>query len=290
VRESQVAVFFRDGKALDVFGPGRYVLQTQNIPIITKWVTSFGYGPQSPFRAEVYFLNMKLFPNLKWGTRDPILFKDTELDMIRLRAHGIFSIQISEPSLFLNKVVGTQGVYTDSKIDDYLRNIVVSRLTDVFGKEIKTAFDIPRDFDRLSLAIKANLQLDFDGLGLLLHDFFINSVSVPLDVQEMIDARSGMAAVGNMNDFMKFKAAKALQSAAENQGGAASNGVGLGAGLGMGLMLPQYLMDATKKTVDENVPSITATERIRKLKELLDIGAITQEEFQSKKSKFLSEL
>jgi len=210
--------------------------------------------------------------------------------MIRLRAHGIFSIQIADPSLFLNKVVGTQGVYTDTQIDDYLRNIAVTRLTDVLGKEIKTAFDIPRDFDQLSLAAKANLQVDFEGLGLLLHDFLINSISVPPDVQEMIDARSGMAAVGNMDDFMKFKAANALQSAADNPSGGASNGVGLGAGLGMGMMLPQYLMDAAKKTTDQNASSHSATEKIKKLKELFDMGAITQDEFQSKKTQLLSEL
>ena len=187
VRESQVAVFFRDGKALDVFGPGRHILQTQNIPVVGKWVTSFGYGPDSPFRSEVYFLNMKLFPNLKWGTPNPILFKDTELKMIRLRSHGMFSIQISDPMIFLNKIAGTKGIYFDSDIEDYLRNIVVTRLTDVFGNEMKTVFNMPKEFNQLSLIAKTSLESDFNGLGLNLHDFYISSISVPPEVQEMVD-------------------------------------------------------------------------------------------------------
>ena len=162
VRESQTAIFFRDGKALDVFEAGRHVLQTQNIPLITKFVTRLGYGTDSPFRSEVYFLNMKLFPNLKWGTKEPILFKDTELQMIRLRSFGIFSIQISDPSLFLNKVVGTQGIYVDSEIEDYLKNIIITRLTDVFGEHVKSVFDLPKDFNELSLVIRSNIQNDFD--------------------------------------------------------------------------------------------------------------------------------
>ena len=124
VRESQEAVFFRDGKALDVFGPGRHILKTQNIPVIGKWVTSFGYGENSPFRAEVVFVGKQLFPNLKWGTKEPILFRDADLQMIRLRAYGTFSIQIEDAMLFVNKVVGTIGLYTRSVVDDSSKWII----------------------------------------------------------------------------------------------------------------------------------------------------------------------
>jgi len=288
VRESQVAVFFRDGKALDVFGPGRYVLQTQNVPIITKWVTSFGYGPQSPFRAEVYFLSMKLFPNLKWGTREPILFKDAELKMVRLRSHGIFSMQITEPSLFLNKIIGTQGVFTQDNIEEYLRNIITSRINVIIANEIKTVFDMPKEINHLSLAAKSALLTDFEGLGLSLHDFYISSISVPQEVQIMIDTRSGMSAVGNMDEFMKYKTALALQSAAENPSGTAATGVGLGAGMGMGLILPQYIANAVKG--EQADKQQYAADKIRKLKELLDMGAISQEEFECKKKTLLTEM
>jgi membrane protease subunit (stomatin/prohibitin family) len=289
VRESQTAVFFRDGRSLDIFGPGRYVLQTQNLPGLTKFVTSLGYGPKSPFRSEVYFMNMKLFPNLKWGTKEPILFRDSELQMIRLRSHGIFSIQIADPSLFLNKVVGTQGLYYDTDIEDYLRNIIATRMTDVLGNTLKTIFDMPKELNRLSLIIKSSLDLDFEGLGLNLHDFYVNSISLPPAVQEMVDARSGMAAVGNMDKFMKFKAAMSLEKAAENPSGSAAAGVGVGAGMGMGFMLPQMLQSAVRYDQGQiATPSDSPFDRIKKLKELLDIGAISKDEFELKKKELLA--
>jgi len=290
VRESQNAIFFRDGKALDVFGPGRHVLQTQNIPVLTKMITRLGYGTDSPFRAEVYFINMKLFPNLKWGTSEPILFKDTELQMIRIRSFGIFSIQISDPSLFLNKVVGTQGMYIDSEIEGYLKNIIITRLTDVFGEQVKSIFDLPKDFNELSLIVRTNIQNDFDALGLKIHDFLINSVSVPSEVQEMIDSRSGMAAVGDMDQFLKFKAAQALDTAAENPGGGASAGVGVGAGMGMGFMLPQMLAGSMQTNQSQDTQSENPMDKLKKLKELFDMDVLTQEEYDKKKEKLMGEI
>jgi len=288
VRESQTAIFFRDGRSLDTFGPGRFILQTQNLPLLTKFFTSLGYGPQSPFKAEVYFLNMKLFPNLKWGTKEPILFKDSELQMIRLRSHGIFSIQIKDPALFLNKVVGTQGLYYNSDIEDYLRNIITTRMTDILGNAIKTIFDMPKELNKLSLIIKSSLNLDFEGLGLFIHDFYVNSVSLPQNVQEMVDARTGMAAIGNMDKFMKYKAALSLEKAAENPGGSAAAGVGVGAGMGMGFMLPQMLQQSIQAESGQAPPlQESPFDKIKKLKELLDIGAISQEEFDSKKKELL---
>ncbi len=288
VRESQTAIFFRDGRSLDIFGPGRYVLQTQNLPVLTKFITSIGYGPQSPFRAEVYFLNMKLFPNLKWGTKEPILFKDLELQMIRLRSHGIFSIQIQDPTLFLNKVVGTQGLYSNSDIEDYLRNIITTRMTDVLGNTLKTIFDMPKEFNKLSLIIKSSLNLDFEGLGLVLHDFLVNSISLPPTVQEMVDTRTGMAAVGNLDRFMKYKAAMSLEKAAENPGGSAAAGVGVGAGMGMGFLLPQMLHNTVQAEPGQNVQvGDSPFDKIKKLKELLDIGAISKDEFEMKKKELL---
>lgn len=194
VRESQSAVFFRDGKVQAVFGPGRHVLTTQNIPVITKFVTSFGYGPDSPFRAEVYFLNMKLFRNLKWGTKEPILFRDLELDIVRLRSHGMFSIQIKDPSLFLNRMVGTQNIFRDSDIHDYLRSIAVSRLINILGEKVKSIFDLPKDYDALGSLLKAVVSDDFRACGLALVDFFINSISLPDEVQKIVDERSSIGA------------------------------------------------------------------------------------------------
>jgi len=290
VRESQKAVFFRDGKSLDVFSAGRHVLKTQNIPVLTKLVTSLGYGTDSPFKSEVYFLNMKLFRNLKWGTKEPIIFRDSELKMIRLRSYGAFSITIKEPSLFLNKVVGTQGLFRDTDISDYLKSIILQKLHVTLGQHVKTVFDLPQHFENLSILVKNSLNLDFEGLGLELHDFLINSVSVPPEVQKMIDTRSGMSAVGNMDEFMKFQMGQSMEKAAENPTGNAGEGMGLGTGLGMGFMIPQMM----NQTMQQNNQSANSGEdsftKLKKLKELMDMGAIDQDEFNEAKKRILNSL
>jgi len=294
VRESQEAVFFRDGKALDVFKAGRHVLQTQNIPLIGKWVTSFGYGPDSPFRAEVYFVGKQLFPNIKWGTKEPILFKDSELKMIRIRSFGSFSIQIADSLLFINKIVGTKGTYRNEDIEDYLKSIVIARLTNILGDEMKTVFDMPSSFDAISLAARIKLQAEFDGLGLYLHDFYINSISVPEDVQQVIDQRSGMSAIGNMDEFMKYKIALSLENASQNEGAAGSamgTGVGAGMGMGMGFMMPQMIQQAMMSGIQGNGgEKESPMDKLKKLKELLDLGAISEEEFNKKKMKLMDEI
>lgn len=284
VRESQDAVFFRDGKALDVFGPGRHVLQTQNIPIITKWVTRFGYGPNSPFRAEVVFVGKQLFPNLKWGTKEPILFRDAELQMVRLRSYGSFSIQVKDSLLFVNKVVGTMGLYITNAIEDYLRGIIISKLNVVLGKMLKSVFDIPVNIDNLNMVMRSELIQDFEGLGLSLHDFYIHSISLPEEVQKLIDTKTGMNAIGNLDQYMKFKIADSLEEAAKS-GGGMGEGLGLGAGLGMGMALPNLI----QQNMQSNSSGSVAT-KLKELKELLDLGAITQNEFDSKKQELLKQL
>jgi len=289
VRESQEAVFFRDGKSLDVFTAGRHVLKTQNIPKITKWVTSFGYGEDSPFRSEVYFVGKQLFPNLKWGTSEPILFRDEELKMIRIRSFGSYSIQVSDSLLFVNKVVGTRGVFSNKDITDYLRSIVISKLTTVLGSELKSVFDMPASFDDLSTIIKSKLQAEFSALGLSLHDFYLNSISVPDDVQEMIDQRSGMAAIGNMDEFMKYKVAMSLQDAAQNESGGMGAMVGAGAGLGMGFAMPGVIQQSMVGAMGGGSGE-SAMDKLKKLKELLDMEAITKEEFDEKKKELMNKM
>ncbi len=293
VRESQAAVFFRDGKSQMVLGPGRHVLKTQNIPAITKFVTSFGYGETSPFRAEVYFLNMKLFRNLKWGTREPILFRDPELQMVRLRSHGMFSIQIKDANLFLNRMVGTQHIFHDADIQDYLKSMATSRLITVLGEQVKTIFDLPQHYDTLGAVMKTVLADDFKACGLELVDFFVNSISLPDDVQKVVDEKTSMSAIGDMKTYMQFKAAKSIEEASQQPGGAAGAGVGLGAGVGMGMMLPGMIKEAFQSGSADGAKT-TATDEvcamIEKLKKLLDGGAITQQEFDQKKAEWLSKI
>jgi membrane protease subunit (stomatin/prohibitin family) len=286
VRESQEAIFFRDGMALDVFGPGRHVLQTQNIPVISKWVTRFGYGPNSPFRAEVVFVGKQLFPNLKWGTKEPVLFRDKELEMIRLRAYGSFSIQVKDTMLFVNKIVGTMGLFTTSSIEDYLRGMIVSKLNVVLAKILSSVFDIAASMDQLNTVMRLEMTNDFDALGLSMHDLYVQAISLPDEVQQKIDTKSGMNVLGNLDQYMKLKIADSLGDAAKS-GGGMGEGLGLGAGLGMGMALPGLIQQNMQPT-SYGASSVAA--KLKELKELFDLEAITQEEFDRKKQELLKQL
>ncbi len=249
VRESQYAVFFRDGKALDVFGPGRHSLTTLNLPILRR-IIGAAFDGKSPFRVEVYYVNARVFTNSKWGTQEPIPFRDSELHMVRLRAFGTYSERIIEPQLFLNKIVGTQGMFRRIDVEDFLRSMIVARLTDFLGENLTSIFDLPQHYDEISAGTKARIQDDFSKYGLELVDFYINAITPPPDVQEMIDQRSGMGAVGDLGRFTQFSAARALRDAARGAGGeggaggTAGAGLGLGAGLGMGMMMPGMISQA----------------------------------------------
>jgi membrane protease subunit (stomatin/prohibitin family) len=232
VRESQAAVFFYNGKAYDAFGPGRHMLTTANIPILTK-VASLPWGFTSPLRAEVYIVNMKVFPNLKWGTRDPVAFKDSELGLIRLRAFGIFDIRVIQPLLFVNSLVGTQGIYTTEAIEEYLSRVVVSRFNDFMGEHIDTVLTLPGKYEELSEGLKGRLEEDFSHYGLGLSQLYINSITPPPDVQRAIDDKSRLAVFDDLNRLLQMKASMAMEKASESQGSA---GTGLGAGLGF--MMP----------------------------------------------------
>lgn len=267
VRDNQSSVFFKDGKGLDIFGAGRHTLTTKNLPILTK-ILSLPWGFKSPFRAEVYYVNMKMFLNQKWGTKDPVAFKDSKLGLVRLRAFGIYTFKITEPVLFINTVVGTQGVYTSEMIGNYLRDVVVARINDLFGEKLDSIFELPQYYDELAVEIKERLVNDFSKYGMELTDFFINSITPPPEVQRMIDERSGLEAVGNLDEFFKFKAAKAMGDAASSSGSggggggagaAAASGMGVGVGAGLGMMIPGMLAQNVSR------PSATATGTIEML-------------------------
>ena len=241
VRESQAAVFFYNGKACDAFGPGRHTLKTANIPLLTK-LLSLPWGMTSPLRAEVYFTNMKVFPNLTWGTRDPVAFRDRELGLIRLRAFGVFNLRIVQPVLFINSLVGTQGVYTTEAISEYLNRVIVSRFNDFMGEKIDTIFDLPAKYDELSGELKALIQTDFTQFGLGLTDLYINSITPPPEVQKAIDDKSRLGVFDDLNKLLKMKAAMALETASQTQGEA-----GAGLGMGMGFMMPAMFAEAFRR-------------------------------------------
>jgi membrane protease subunit (stomatin/prohibitin family) len=234
VRESQAAVFFRDGRALDTFGAGRHTLTTMNVPILTK-VLSLPMGGTSPFRAEVYFANLRTFVNQKWGTMEPILFRDSELDMVRLRAFGIYSYRISNPQVFVNSLVGTVAEFTTDALADFFRGLIVTQVAEFLGSHLHTVLDLAQHYVEISAGIQAKVLADFQKYGVTIADFKVLSITPPDHVQEMIDKRGGMAAVGSLDSFVRYQAANALEKSASGAGGGGLAGVGVGAGAGLGL-------------------------------------------------------
>jgi membrane protease subunit (stomatin/prohibitin family) len=247
VRENQAAVFFRDGKGLDVLGPGRHTLSTANIPILTK-VLALPWGFTSPFRVEVVFVNQKLFTDLKWGTAQPVAYRDEELGLVRLRAYGNYAIQIREPLVFINAMAGTMGSLVTDDVKDYLRDIIVSRLNDYLGEKLRTVFDLPKQYDEMGQEVNDRLGHDFKRYGIQLADFFITSITPPEDVEKAIDERAQMAALGDLDKFLKMKAARALEGSGGRSpaGDMAGLGAGAGMGAGLGMMLPGMIFESLK--------------------------------------------
>lgn len=242
VMENQWAVFFRDGRALDTFTAGRHTLQTGNIPLLVEAV-KIPFGGQTPFKADVYFVSRKTHTDLRWGTRDPVVFRDPQFDMVRLRAHGRYAVEVADARRMVNTLVGTMGRYTTADIEDYLREIVVARLNDVLGEAGIPLLDLPKMYDELAEQLSGRVADDFTSYGLRLQNLVIGAVTPPPEVAEAIDERAGMAAVGMGSSYVGYKAARALGDAATGgggtgEGGSASQGLGLGVGAGLGMAMP----------------------------------------------------
>lgn len=245
VRESQAAVLFYKGKACDAYGPGRHTLKTGNIPILTK-ILSVPWGMTSPLRAEVFFVNLKVFTDLKWGTRDPVAFRDAELGLVRLRAHGVFNIRVVQPVLLINSLAGTMGRYTTEQVEDYLRQVIVSRFNDYLGEHLRSLFDLPGNFDEIAEGLQKELTQDFSRFGLALDALYVTSITPPEEVQQAIDDRSRLSVIKDMDNFVRMKAAMAMEKAATSGGEA-----GAGLGLGLGMLMPAMFgnLQANGKTV-----------------------------------------
>jgi membrane protease subunit (stomatin/prohibitin family) len=251
VRESQAAVFFYNGKACDAFGCGRHTLATANIPVLTR-LLSLPWGFTSPLRAEVYMVNMKVFPDFKWGTRDPVAFKDSELGLVRLRAFGIFNVRVLQPVLFINSLVGTQGIYTTDEIAEYLNRVIVSRFNDYMGETLDSILNLPRQYDELSEGLAKRLQDDFARFGLGLQQLYINSITPPVEVQKAIDDKGRLALFDDLNRLAQMKAAMAMEKAAESRGEA-----GAGLGMGIGMMMPAMFAESQRKGDSAPAPTVT---------------------------------
>src|SRR5215471_10642221 len=250
VQENQWAVFFRDGKALDSFTAGRHTLTTNNIPLLGRLI-SLPFGGTSPFQASVMFVARNTFQDLKWGTKEPIVFRDSELRMVRLRAFGKYSLRVADPQLFVGSVVGTRGMVSTEAVGDFLRDIIVSRLNDLLGQNLKTIFDLPAHYEDIAAGVKARVADDFSKQGLELVDMIISAITPPEEVQKMIDERTSMGAIGDMNAYMQFKAAQSIQDAAKQPGGAAGQGMGLGLGMGYGQMMANSMTPQPQRQAQE---------------------------------------
>jgi membrane protease subunit (stomatin/prohibitin family) len=241
VRESQAAIFINEGQIADVYPPGRYELTTQNMPLLTK-LKSWKYGFNSPFKAEVYFVNTKQFPDQKWGTPNPVLMRDADFGKVRVRAHGNFSFKISDPALFLREVFGTNGVFDSENIVGQLRRSIVSSFADVLGEARMSVMDLLAYYTEFGELTLTKLQPKFNSMGLMITLLEVVNITVPEEVEKAIDKRSTMGAIGDVNLYTKFQAADALRDAAKNpNGGMAGAGIGLGAGVTLGSVMGDAL-------------------------------------------------
>ena len=239
VRESQVAIMVNEGKLADVFQPGRYELSTQNMPILTA-LKSWKYGFNSPFKAEVYFINTKQFLDQKWGTSNPVMMRDAEFGMIRLRAFGIYSFRVADPVAFLKEVFGTTAYMTVEGVTGQIKRTLISGLSDAIAQSKIPALDLAANYDELSQYALQTLAPRISGLGLKLESFVIENISLPDEVEKAMDRRTSMGVVGDLNQYTQFQAAEAMREAANNPGGMA----GLGATMGVGAMMAQTMQGA----------------------------------------------
>lgn len=238
VRESQAGIFFYNGKAVHVFGPGRHTLKTANIPILNK-IMGIPWGLESPLRAEAYMINTKVFANLKWGTREPVAFKDSELGLIRLRAYGMFNIQIVQPLLFINSLVGTMASFSVADVSEYLGKVIVSRFNDYLGENMDTILNLPSRYEAWSAGLRERLQEDFRHFGLSLNQLYISAITPPPEVQKAMDDKTKLGMFDDMNKLLQLKAATAMEKAASNPGSAGDS-----MGLGVGFMMPSLMAQA----------------------------------------------
>jgi membrane protease subunit (stomatin/prohibitin family) len=262
VREFQSAVFFRDGKAYDAFGAGRHTITTANVPLLDRLI-KLGTSGRTPFTAEVFFVSMREFLEQKWGTPEAISLRDSELGLVRLRAFGTYSMQVSDPQLFVNKIVGAQGMYQTPQIERFLRGIIVAKLTDLLGEMERSLFDLPALYDEIGAGARAKCQDDFGNLGVALKTLYVNSISPTEKTAKAIDERAAMGAIGDMRAYLQFKTAQGIGDAAAASGegaggGLAGAGVGLGAGVGMGAAMAQAMTEAMRERPDSEAPKAAA--------------------------------
>jgi membrane protease subunit (stomatin/prohibitin family) len=232
VREGQAAVFVNQGEIADVFEPGTYTLETQNLPVLTT-LMGWKHGFHSPFKAEVYFASMRRFTDLKWGTQNPVMLRDPEFGPVRLRAFGTYVCRVDDPGTFVGEIVGTDAHFTTDEITDQLRNMIVSRFTDLLGESGIPILDLAANYDELGTFVRDRIAPEFATYGLELTKLLVENISLPPAVEEALDKRSSMGVIGDLSRYAQFQSAEAMRDAAKNPGGTAAGGMGMGMGFAM---------------------------------------------------------
>ncbi len=234
VREGQAAVFVNEGKLADVFGPSTYTLQTQNMPILST-LKGWKYGFDSPFRAEVYFIVTRQFTDQKWGTPNPIMMRDKEFGVVRIRAFGTYAMHVTDPAVFLRQIVATNPSIESVQVSGQLRDTIVSRFTDVLGTANIPALELAGNYDKISKLALQTIKPDLASLGIELTLFYVENISLPPEVEQAMDTRTKMGVLGDMSQYTRFQTATAIPLAAANPGGGmAGLGAGMAVGMGMG--------------------------------------------------------
>ena len=232
VRESQFAVFVNEGEVADVLGPGTYELETKNLPILTT-LQNWHHGFESPFKAEVYFCNARRFTDLKWGTKQPLMIRDSEFGGMRIRAFGNYTVRITDPLKFIQEIVGTDGVFTTDEVSNQLRNLITSRFASVVGNAGIPVLDMAANYDQLGEFLTQRIGPEFGEYGLELAKLLVENISLPPAVSEALDKRTSMGMTGNLDRFLQYQTGVAMETAAGTSGSGASEGIGMGVGLAM---------------------------------------------------------
>ncbi|MBE7367462.1 SPFH domain-containing protein [Ramlibacter pallidus] len=304
VRESQMAVFVNEGQVADVFGPGMYKLTTQTIPVLTylrNWDKLF----ESPFKSDVYFFSTRQQVDQRWGTPQPITIRDKDFGAVRLRAFGNYSYSVADPKLFHTKISGTRERYTVGDLDGQLRGLILQHLSDAIAQSGVPFLDLAANQIEFARALEKELAPAMEAIGLRLEGMTVQNVSLPEELQKLLDQRIGMGMVGNdMGRFMQYQTAQSIpefaKAAGQGGGGIAGDAMGLGAGVAMGQVLAQNLQKGLQGgEAQQAVPPAAAAAAVRpedvmatleKLGELKAKGILTQEEFDAKKAELLKKL
>ena len=262
VRESQMAVFVNEGQLADIFEPGRYELSTSNMPIMTA-LKAWKFGFKSPFKSDVYFINTKQFLDRKWGTSNPVMMRDAEFGMIRIRAFGVFAFRVKDPEVFLKEVFGTNGMFTVEDVEGQIKRTLISGLSDAIAESKIPALDMAANYQELSAFVQKALNPQVEALGLTLTSFIIENISLPEEVEKALDKRTSRGIAGDLDQFAKYQAAEAMREVANNEGGGgmAGMGVGMGAGAAMGQMMSQS-MNAASQPKAATVPCVNCGQQI----------------------------